>query len=93
MVTTDLLTAARAEALFGSELPTGSAPSDAEVAAAIRRAVRRHGGTRGCAVVLAGEYGEHPETAAPRMRWALGVVRGAYPRRPKRGIPAEATDR
>ncbi|WP_188195983.1 hypothetical protein [Nonomuraea sp. SYSU D8015] len=83
MVTTDFLTAARAEALFGSDLPTGSAPSGPEVTAAIRRAVRTHGGTRGCAVALAGEYGDHPETAAPRMRWALQVVRTVYARSPK----------
>jgi hypothetical protein len=80
MITTDLLTAARAEALFGSDLPTGSAPSGPEVAAAIRRTVRRYGGTRGCAIVLAGEYGDHPETAQPRMRWALHVIQTVYAR-------------
>jgi hypothetical protein len=62
-------------------LSTGSDPSRAEVAAAIRHAVRRNGGTRGCAVALAGEYGEHPEIAMSRMRWALGVIQVFYARR------------
>ena len=76
--TTDLLTAARAEALFSSDMPTGATPSGAEIGAAIRNAVRTHGGTRGCATLLAGEYGDHPETAVARMRWALSTIRSAY---------------
>jgi hypothetical protein len=79
---TDLLTAARAEALFTSHLSTESHPTRAEVTTTIRRAVRMHRGSRGCATVLAGEYGEHPETAIPRMRWALGVVHAVYPKPP-----------
>ncbi len=70
----NFLTTARAEALFASDLSTGSQPTPGEVTAAIRHAVRVHGGIRNCAIVLAGEYGDHPETAAPRMRWALGVI-------------------
>ncbi|MFC8434006.1 hypothetical protein [Streptomyces sp. NPDC057253] len=76
----DLLTAARAEALFTSDLSTGSEPTRAEIAAAIRRAILDHGGSRGCATILAWAYGERPETAVPRMRWALGRVRAVYPR-------------
>ena len=79
-MSSDLLTAARAEALFTSDLSTGSHPTSAEVAAAIRRAVRIHGGTRGCATELASEYGDHPDTAVSRMRWALAVVRAVYTR-------------
>ncbi len=78
---TDILTAARAEALFSSDLVTGSAPTRAEIVSAIRRAIRRHGGSLGCAGTLARAYGEQPETAVPRMRWALSQVRSAYPRR------------
>src|SRR5687767_3581105 len=74
----DLLTAARAEALFTSHLSTGTRPTRTEATGVIRQAIRQHGGTRGCATVLAGEYGEHPETAAPRMRWALAAVQAAY---------------
>jgi hypothetical protein len=75
---TDPLTATRAEALFTSDLPTGTCPTRGEVNAAVRRAVHAHGGTRGCATALAGEYGEHPETAIPRMRWALAVIHAHY---------------
>jgi hypothetical protein len=78
MTTLTTLSAARAEALFASELPTGSHPSSAEVGAAISRAVRRHGGARGCGIMLAGEYGDHPDTAVPRMRWAIGLVESTY---------------
>jgi hypothetical protein len=76
---TDLLTVARAEALFSSDLPTGTRPTRAEATAVISDAVRTHGGIRSCATVLAGEYGDHPETAVPRMRWALAAIRALYP--------------
>jgi hypothetical protein len=75
---TDMLTAARAEALFTSYLSASSSPSGATVHAAIRDAVRRYGGTGGCAVEVAGAYGECPETAAPRMRWARRVIDATY---------------
>lgn len=75
---TDLLTAARAEALFTSLLSSAGLPTPTEVADAIRGAVRAHGGTRGCAIEVAGEFGDHPDTAAPRMRWALWVVESTY---------------
>jgi hypothetical protein len=76
-----VLTVARARALFASGLATGSKPCPAEVDDEIRRAVQGHGGSRGCTLALAGAYGDHPEAAAPRMRWALDVVRATYPRR------------
>ncbi|GID27613.1 hypothetical protein [Paractinoplanes brasiliensis] len=76
--TTSMLTAARAEALFTSHLPTGSKPSPVAVEQAIRHAVRTRGGVRGCAADVAGEYGDHPECAAPRMRWARQVVEDLY---------------
>jgi len=67
------ITATRAEALFLSGLPTGSRPSRPEAAHAIAAAVRSFG-NRGCAAHMAAEYGDYPETAVPRMRWALDVV-------------------
>ncbi|WP_328471854.1 hypothetical protein OHA21_08310 [Actinoplanes sp. NBC_00393] len=79
--TTTILTAGRAEALFTSHLPTGSRPAHDVVEDAIRVAVRSHGGVRGCAGDVAAEYGDHPDLAAPRMRWALEVVRDLYPAR------------
>ncbi len=76
--TTDVLTAARAEALFTSPLATGSHPARATVDEAIRAAVRAHGGVRSCAADVAGEYGDHPDLAVPRMRWAREVVEHRY---------------
>lgn len=79
-MTSNPLTAARAEALFSSSVTVGSHLTKGELAAAVAQTIRRLGGSRGCAVVLAGAYGELPETAVPRMRWALQQVRAAYPR-------------
>ncbi|HEX5205368.1 hypothetical protein ACFQS1_26605 [Paractinoplanes rhizophilus] len=78
---TTMLTAARAEALFTSELATGSRPSYDVVDETIRLALRAHGGVRGCAADVAAEYGDHPEVAVPRMRWALGMIDRMYPAR------------
>ena len=72
------LLAARAAALFASDLPAGSRPSAALVEDAIARTVRACGGTRGCVATLAAAYGDCPETAVPRMRWARGVVQEVY---------------
>lgn len=58
-----------AEAVFASDLQPSRPVTTAEAWAAVTAAVTRHG-TRGCADILAREYGEHPETAAPRMRFA-----------------------
>ncbi|MGV9455307.1 hypothetical protein [Streptomyces sp. NPDC003635] len=81
---TDLLTAARAEALFSSGLATGSDLTRTGIAEAVRAAILRHGGSRGCAGLLAQAYGDHPESAVPRMRWALSQVSVAFPRTPPR---------
>lgn len=71
--------AARAEALFASTLPAGTYPP-AEVAAAIRAAVRAHHGVAGCAADMAAAFGDHPEGAADRMRWCCATVAAAYRR-------------
>jgi hypothetical protein len=60
---------ARCEALFASGLQRSDALTAASVAEAISGAVRRFG-TRGCAVRMAREFGDHPRAAAGRMRWA-----------------------
>lgn len=78
---TDVFTAARATALFVSDVSVADHLTDMEVEAAIRRSLRTHGGSRGCAADLAAAYGDRPELAASRMRWALGVVESRY-RRP-----------
>jgi len=78
------LTAARAEALFTSQLDTGSKPTHDVAEEAIRIAVRAHGGVRGCAGDVAAEFGDYPEVAVPRMRWAREVVERLYPDRQSR---------
>jgi hypothetical protein len=70
---------ARTEALFASSLSAADEPAADEVAAAIRDAIHRHGGSRGCASQMAAAYGDQPETAAARMRWAIRVVQTCYP--------------
>jgi hypothetical protein len=49
IATTDALTAARAAALFVSDLSATAHPTNALADAAIRQALRTHGGSRGCA--------------------------------------------
>lgn len=64
------LTTARAEALFASTL-SAAEPHDAEeLRAAIAAAVHDYNGVQGCAAVMAEAYGERPQWAAERMRWA-----------------------
>jgi hypothetical protein len=67
----------RVEALFASSLQRSEPVTPETVREAVTTTVRRLG-TRGCAAQVAQEFGEHPETAVGRMRWALGVVRQAY---------------
>ena len=66
-------TATRAEALFASVLQRSDRPSPGQVRKAIAAAVRAHG-SRGCAELVAQEFGDHPETAVERMCWARAVV-------------------
>lgn len=70
------LLAARAAALFTSDLSALSEHTRIEVAAAVRHAIGTHHDIGGCAAEVATAYGEHPETAARRMRWALTVIEG-----------------
>jgi hypothetical protein len=72
------LEGARVEALFASDLQRSEAATAESVRSAVTVTIRRLG-ARGCEARVAQEYGEHPETAVSRMRWALGAVRQAYP--------------
>jgi len=75
--TYDLTTSiARADALFASALQRSDEPSAAQVQQAIAAAVAAFG-IRGCAARVAQAYGEHPETAVLRMRWARAAAGGA----------------
>ena len=71
------LSAARADALFASALQCSDKPSAVQVRQAVSAATRAFGDL-GCAARVAQEYGEHPETAAARMRWARTAVAGAF---------------
>jgi hypothetical protein len=71
---TDPSTATRAAALFVSDLSAADRPTPAEAETAIGWALVARGGAAGVAGDVAQEYGEHPELAAARMRWARGVV-------------------
>jgi hypothetical protein len=62
----------RAQALFVSYLQPSQQPGPDQVAAAIEDSLHRWGPS-GCTAAAAAEYGEHPDTAAVRMRWALAV--------------------
>jgi len=64
---------ARADALFASVLQISDAPSAVQVIQAIDAATSALGDL-GCAARVAQEFGEHPETAITRMRWAREEV-------------------
>jgi hypothetical protein len=77
------ISATRAGALFASPLQRSDEPSASQVRRAIATATGVHG-AQGCAARVAQAYGEHPETALTRMRWALTAAASA-----SGGSPAE----
>jgi hypothetical protein len=68
----------QAYALFASDLSCRTEMTDAGTRAAIQQAIRTCGGTQECATAAAHEYGDHPDTASQRMRWALTTVTALY---------------
>jgi len=68
---------ARAGALFASPLQRSDEPSARQVRQGIATAIGVPG-VQGCATRVAHAYGEHPETALTRMRWALTAVASAF---------------
>jgi hypothetical protein len=95
---------ARSVALFASGLQPSVAPAPEAVAEAINRAIRRLG-VRGCVGRMAHEFGDHPDAAATRMRWARqlavltqasvpggrGALMGRRPGSPSPAMPAGGT--
>ena len=77
------ISALPADALFVSALQRSDDPSAAQVRHIIAAAVREYGG-QGCAERVAQEFGDHPETAVVRMRWARALASEAF-----RGSAAE----
>src|SRR5579875_1984491 len=69
---------ARAGALFLSALQPSGSPTPDQIRRAVTTTLQRLG-ARGCAAQLAGEFGDHPDTAAARMSWALAAIGTAYP--------------
>lgn len=74
-----------ADALFVSVLQRSDEPGAGQVRRAITAAVRAYG-SGGCAQRVAQEFGDHPETAVARMRWARTVAGEVFalPPRPAR---------
>ena len=70
--------AVRAEALFVSALQPSGSPSPDQVRRAVGATLQRLG-VRGCAARVAGEFGDHPDTAVARMSWALATTNTIYP--------------
>jgi hypothetical protein len=66
-----------AEALFASMLQSSESPTADQVRRAVSATLRRLG-VNGCAALLAGEFGEHPDSAAARMTWALRTAELAF---------------
>jgi hypothetical protein len=62
-----------ADALFASVLQRSDNPSAGQVRKAIAASVRTYG-SLGCVQRVAQEFGDHPEEALDRMRWARAVA-------------------
>ena len=69
--------ASQANAIFASGLQHGDEPSAGQVRQAVAAATRTFGSS-GCAERVAQEFGDHPETAVIRMRWARAVALEAF---------------
>ena len=67
------ISACQADALFASAVRRCDEPDSDQVRQAIDTAIRAFG-SRGCAGRVAQEFGDHPETAVVRMRWARSVI-------------------
>jgi hypothetical protein len=68
---------ARTEALFVSDLQRSQQPSPESIRAAVIAAVELLG-ENGCAALVAQEFGEHPDCAPGRMKWAWHAARNAF---------------
>jgi hypothetical protein len=78
-----VLNTVRSHALFVSALQPSDDPDAEQVRQAITGAVRQFG-SRGCAGRMAQEFGDHPETAVARMRWARQIVAKTFEAAPAR---------
>jgi hypothetical protein len=86
-----------ADALFASTLQRSDELNVSQIWRAITGAIDGHGAA-GCAARVAQEFGDHPETAAVRMRWARAAVRlltGELPGQPvlSQPVPSQPVPR
>jgi hypothetical protein len=65
--------ALQADALFASALQRSDEVNVSQIHRAIAVSLEAYGDA-GCAGRVAQEFGDHPETAAARMRWARATV-------------------
>src|ERR1700722_13651343 len=77
-VTAQQMTDSRCEAIFASALQPSDALSADLVSTEIDSIVSLLGAA-GCASKMAQEFGDHPETACQRMRWALHLISELFP--------------
>jgi hypothetical protein len=83
----DTFEAVRAEALFASTVQPSGSPSPNQIRRAVTTTLQRLG-VRGCAARVAGEFGDHPDTAVARMGWALATIGTLYPAPSMSSAPA-----
>ena len=69
--------ARQTDAVFASGLQRRDEPSMAQIRQAVAAAIHAFDYC-GCAERVAQEFGDHPEMAVTRMRWARAVVREAF---------------
>ena len=67
----------RSEALFVSHLQRSQQPTAESIRAVVLDTVGRLGEAR-CAELVAQEFGEHPDCALGRMRWARTAALSAF---------------
>jgi hypothetical protein len=67
----------RSEALFVSHLQRSQQPTSESIRRVVLDTVGRLG-EAGCAELVAQEFGEHPDCALGRMRWARDAVLLAF---------------
>ncbi|MBG0818533.1 hypothetical protein [Planomonospora sp. ID82291] len=77
-MTIEMNNTVRAEALALAPVSASVLLDREDADAVISQAIVLHGGEEGCAAALAQEFGEHPELAVQRMRWASAIVGRLY---------------
>ena len=77
--------AVQANALFASVLQCSDEPSTSQIRQAVTAAISALG-FPGCAERAAQEFGDHPEIAVIRMRWARVAARAAFEESPVKAL-------